>query len=524
MTDVRSLKEAIVQYEFELSQIVSALSVATEKFDKDDLSNLKSNIQELIDLTKENLEKLEGMTAKDTNVIEISDSEEDDKDDPLANEYALFKAEIEDCSNNSKIIEQTNDAAGAWNDIEDELKQLEGMKCRAYHNSSWDSTGYHNAMICSVYRSAKPTFKSMHEIKVRVLFINPTHKGMLPCPYFLDGNCKFSDDQCHFSHGEVVSLSNLQEYKEPNYGNIKVGSRVLVKQDNKLWYRSVIIKLPEETEEPFRVKLEAKGDIVEVGLQDLVPLDATDSEISDVSDEDEIEIEEINHTKTELINQSLLIPQGNQPLGNWEKHTRGIGSKLMEQMGYVKGTGLGKRADGRLEPVEAVVLPAGKSLDHCMKLREIAGNNKNLFVFERKKRREQKKLERKRQREYEKEKKKEQNNVFNFLNTTLNSTLIENKNKNTPSTSKSKQNLKSESNWNLNVANFQVGEDITRLERESLKLKNSMTRHSKDSTLYKSILAQYNQKQKELTDLRACEKNIMAEQTQRKNKAKLSIF
>lgn len=325
-------------------------------------------------------------------------------------------------------------------------------------------------------------------------------------------------------HTEKLFHYPIYRNIQPNYGNIKVGSRVLVKQDNKLWYRSVIIKLPEETEEPFRVKLEAKGDIVEVGLQDLVPLDATDSEISDVSDEDEIEIEEINHTKTELINQSLLIPQGNQPLGNWEKHTRGIGSKLMEQMGYVKGTGLGKRADGRLEPVEAVVLPAGKSLDHCMKLREIAGNNKNLFVFERKKRREQKKLERKRQREYEKEKKKEQNNVFNFLNTTLNSTLIENKNKNTPSTSKSKQNLKSESNWNLNVANFQVGEDITRLERESLKLKNSMTRHSKDSTLYKSILAQYNQKQKELTDLRACEKNIMAEQTQRKNKAKLSIF
>lgn len=84
--------------------------------------------------------------------------------------------------------------------------------------------------------------------------------------------------------------------------------------------------------------------------------------------------------------------------------------------------------------------------------------------------------------------------------------------------------MKTESNWNLNVANFQIGEGISRLERESLKLKNSMTRHSKDSAPYKNILAQYNQKQKELTDLRTCEKNITAEQTQRKNKAKLSIF
>lgn len=31
-------------------------------------------------------------------------------------------------------------------------------------------------------------------------------------------------------------------------------------------------------------------------------------------------------------------------------------------MGYVVGTGLGRRADGRTEPVTAVILPPGKSL------------------------------------------------------------------------------------------------------------------------------------------------------------------
>lgn len=31
-------------------------------------------------------------------------------------------------------------------------------------------------------------------------------------------------------------------------------------------------------------------------------------------------------------------------------------------MGYVVGTGLGRRSDGRLDPVTAVILPAGKSL------------------------------------------------------------------------------------------------------------------------------------------------------------------
>lgn len=63
-----------------------------------------------------------------------------------------------------------------------------------------------------------------------------------------------------------------------------------------------------------------------------------------------------------LIHKSLLTLNSSEPLGRWEEHTRGIGSKLMTQMGYVLGTGLGKRSDGRIDPVEATVLPAGKSL------------------------------------------------------------------------------------------------------------------------------------------------------------------
>ena len=34
------------------------------------------------------------------------------------------------------------------------------------------------------------------EQKVRVLFLNPTHMSMVPCRFFMNGECKFDEDKC----------------------------------------------------------------------------------------------------------------------------------------------------------------------------------------------------------------------------------------------------------------------------------------------------------------------------------------
>lgn len=45
----------------------------------------------------------------------------------------------------------------------------------------------------------------------------------------------------------------------------------------------------------------------------------------------------------------------NRGVGNWEQHTRGIGAKLLLQMGYEPGKGLGKDLQGISQPVQAHV-------------------------------------------------------------------------------------------------------------------------------------------------------------------------
>lgn len=49
-----------------------------------------------------------------------------------------------------------------------------------------------------------------------MLFTHPTYNAMKPCPFYLNGKCKF-EDTCKFSHGHVVLFSELLTYQEPDY-------------------------------------------------------------------------------------------------------------------------------------------------------------------------------------------------------------------------------------------------------------------------------------------------------------------
>lgn len=137
---------------------------------------------------------------------------------------------------------------------------------------------------------------------------------MLPCPYFLDLDCKFSDEKCKYSHGETVSFSSLQEYIEPKFEALTIGSKVLAKNSDNLWYRAVVKRMDDAK---CTVNFESNRKDTEVQLHDVLPLENDGSSSSDESEEDENTI-----ASEDVINMSLMNTPSEKALGDWEKYTK----------------------------------------------------------------------------------------------------------------------------------------------------------------------------------------------------------
>lgn len=470
------------------------------------MKSLKNDLLELINLTKETF-------SHQSN----SENQKPATTDKIQDELDLFYKDLDHSEEGNS--NESRETVAKINDKE--LSNLVGTKCSApFSCSMYGNKTFHNAFICNVDQQET---ESLNKLMVRVLYINPIQQNMIPCSYFLDNTCKFEAAKCRNSHGELVAFDDVKEYKEPNFKLLNSKCPVLAKEKS-LWMRGVVqsVNFDQKT---CKIKLDQTKKEVEKEFEELFPIEerTENSDLDSSSSSDDSSDSEELQTKVETVNfQNLFHPDSHDRLGEFERHTKGIGSKLMAKMGYIMGSGLGKKGQGIIIPVSAQILPQGSSLDYCMNLREAANGDKDFFAVEKKLKRLKKKQERINEINYEKSKKAEQSDVFNFINNFSNKSSESHPK---PSTSGVvKTNLKDHCNKKLNIANFQLSENIRKAEKEIEKLRESLKRHKPESEIYKNINRKVGEKSVELSALKMSEKRVAQEQSSRKSKDKLTIF
>lgn len=68
------------------------------------------------------------------------------------------------------------------------------------------------------------------------------------------------------------------------------------------------------------------------------------------------------HSSASSVSKHRSRKMDKEPIGEFENHTKGFGSKMMSKMGFVPGTGLGKDGQGIVNPLTAVKLPKSRGL------------------------------------------------------------------------------------------------------------------------------------------------------------------
>ncbi|KAM4562556.1 zinc finger CCCH-type with G patch domain-containing protein [Odontesthes bonariensis] len=378
--DEETLEAAIATYGAQLQQVEIALSAGLDPAQQPDLLKLKEDLCQLIELTEASLVSVKKSRLlailENHNGLQINTSEAaadiSSANGGLNDEFAAFYSELGESSGSSSDNREkdTDGEAGAVNCEEEEEEEedeeeeeeeeedaLSGTKVRAPYRTKWGTLEYHNAMVVG---SEPP---DGDEAQVRVLYIYPTQKSMKPCPFYLEDKCLFLDN-CRFSHGEVVYVSELREFLECDLSNLEEGSSCLVRHEDGIWYPA---KIKDIDSGFYTVKFDSlllKDVVVEADC--IIPPLREDDPISSDSDPDDTgDGDATGYAKVIDSAEESAVTLSSANFGGWEAHTRGIGSKLMLKMGYEYGKGLGKLLEGRVEPVMAVVLPQGKSLDEC---------------------------------------------------------------------------------------------------------------------------------------------------------------
>ncbi|XP_037667200.1 zinc finger CCCH-type with G patch domain-containing protein [Choloepus didactylus] len=347
--DEESLEAALQTYRAQLQQVELALGAGLDSAEQADLRQLQGDLRELIELTEASL-----VSVRKSKLLATLDQVHPSQEDA---EYLAFQKAVAEGVEvpvaPGAEPEPDKPAQEKEEGEEDEEEELSGTKVNAPYYSPWGTLEYHNAMIVGTEPAEGGS------AAVRVLYLYPTHKALKPCPFFLEGKCRFKEN-CRFSHGQVVSVDELRPFQDPDLSSLQAGSACLAKHQDGLWHPARVTDVDSGC---YTVKFDSlllKEAVVE-GDSVLPPLR---TEAAELSDSDSSDADDSSHGRVVDVG-AADCGSCSSAFAGWEVHTRGIGSRLLAKMGYEFGKGLGRNAEGRVEPVHSVVLPRGKSLDQC---------------------------------------------------------------------------------------------------------------------------------------------------------------
>lgn len=515
--DEESLEAAIATYTGQLQQVEVALQAGLDPSQQSDLLQLKEDLNQLIQLTESSLvsvkkSRLLASLEEDTNPPQKnSEAEISTSNGDFDAEFNAFYSELGEGSSSNNINGDNNEDGGGGEEADEEDEEeedLSGTKVRAPYRTTWGTLEYHNAMVVG----AEPP--EGEEPCVRVLYIYPTQRSMKPCPFYLEDRCRFPDN-CKFSHGEVVLLSELREFVESDLSKFEEGSSCLARHEDGIWYPAKITDIDKGF---YTVKFDSlllKDAVVEAdGI--IPPMREDDPVTSDSEDDNEDDTAYAKVLDSATDSSAFL---SSAEFGGWEAHTKGIGSKLMLKMGYEYGKGLGKTQEGRVEPVMAMVLPKGKSLDMCVELTQRRGQSRaakdgTLKGLPKKRRKPRVNTERRQ-------------TVFDFLNHKLGG-------KKAPFPADAEATTlsgveayrgNSSTKRSLNVRLFQASERVAQTEREILKISETLGRQTgRDASRVKQLEEKLTAARRLLAQQKAQEQSIQREHKKADTHKKMTEF
>ncbi|KAJ0089837.1 hypothetical protein Patl1_12616 [Pistacia atlantica] len=219
----------------------------------------------------------------------------------------------------------------------------------------------------------------------KISFLTPTSEDMLICKFFVQQRCRFGSS-CRLSHGIDVPLSSLKKYNPTIWEQSLVGSTIWALSDDKvgIWRKAELESWDDELR-MGEVVFRDDGSSAKLGIEAIAL-----SEYAQMGDEEESDL------SSELSDSSDYEEDTSQGLGfdgmtdlqrgiqtdtvifaKWENHTRGMASKMMANMGYREGMGLGASGQGMLDPISVKVLPPKQSLDHALESHENKEDKEN---------------------------------------------------------------------------------------------------------------------------------------------------